>query len=119
MRARGAAVAAGLLSATGVVWALEGRAVALALLVTAVGFGAAWRRKGRPARPSLRARRRRVWTDDERRFILDRDGWQCVYCGATDELQIDHIVPFSRGGACSVANSQTLCGPCNRAKGAS
>ena len=73
----------------------------------------------RRVRPSLRARRRRVWTDEERRFILDRDGWQCVYCGATDELQIDHIVPFSRGGACAIDNAMVLCGPCNRAKGAS
>lgn len=73
--------------------------------------------RGRPAR--RRVRRRRVWSDEERRFILDRDGWACVYCGSTDELEIDHIVPFSRGGACSIDNAQVLCGPCNRSKGAS
>lgn len=73
--------------------------------------------RGRPAR--RRVRRRRVWSDEERRFILDRDGWACVKCGAQSELQIDHVIPFSRGGACSVDNAQVLCGPCNRAKGAS
>lgn len=74
----------------------------------------------RPRRRPVRARRRRrVWSDEERRFILDRDGWACVYCGSTDELEIDHIVPFSRGGACSADNAQVLCGPCNRSKGAS
>ena len=65
------------------------------------------------------SRRRRVWSDEERRFILDRDGWRCVYCGSTDELEIDHIVPFSRGGACSVDNAQVLCRMHNRRKGAS
>lgn len=75
--------------------------------------------KGRARRVSRGARRRRVWTDDERRLILERDGWACVWCGSTDELQIDHVVPFSRGGACSVDNVAVLCGPCNRRKGAS
>ena len=116
MRARTTAVAAGLLSATAVVWLLEGRTVALALLASVLLLGSRWWRR----RPAVRrSRRRRVWTDEERRFILDRDGWQCVYCGSKDELEIDHIVPFSKGGACSITNSQTLCGPCNRRKGAS
>ena len=92
-----------------------GFAVGLAAVTGGVLLVVAGRRRPR----HRRVRRRRVWSDEERRFILDRDGWACVYCGSTDELEIDHIVPFSRGGACSADNAQVLCGPCNRAKGAS
>lgn len=92
-----------------------GTVVVLAVLSGAVLLRLVPRRRAR----QRRARRRRVWSDEERRFILDRDGWACVYCGSRDELEIDHIVPFSRGGACSADNAQVLCGPCNRVKGAS
>lgn len=73
--------------------------------------------RGRPAR--RRVRRRRVWTEDERKFILERDGWACVDCGGRDQLEIDHVIPFSRGGACSVENAAVRCRSCNARKGAS
>jgi 5-methylcytosine-specific restriction endonuclease McrA len=50
--------------------------------------------------------------------VLDRDGWRCVYCGSDKELQIDHIIPQSRGGATTLDNLECLCGTCNREKGA-
>ncbi len=50
--------------------------------------------------------------------VWQRDGGQCVNCGAMDYLEYDHIIPFSRGGANSEKNIQLLCGKCNRTKGA-
>lgn len=40
----------------------------------------------------------------------------CAYCGATEDLQVDHIYPYSKGGAHSIENFQPLCKPCNYAK---
>jgi 5-methylcytosine-specific restriction endonuclease McrA len=50
--------------------------------------------------------------------VWERDGGQCAQCGATFDLQYDHIIPVSKGGATSVANLELLCGTCNRAKAA-
>lgn len=48
--------------------------------------------------------------------VYRRDGGRCVYCGATENLHLDHIIPFSRGGATSVENLQLLCQKCNLEK---
>ena len=54
-----------------------------------------------------------------RQQVWERDGGRCVRCGATAELQYDHIIPLARGGADSAENLQLLCASCDRAKGAS
>ena len=33
-----------------------------------------------------------------------------------EELQIDHIDPWSKGGRTVLSNAQLLCAPCNRKK---
>ena len=51
--------------------------------------------------------------------ILRRDGFTCQYCGKTGtekELEIDHVVPFSKGGTNDEGNLITSCFDCNRGK---
>ena len=56
--------------------------------------------------------------DALRLVVLDRDGWACVECGATGDLTLDHIWPWSLGGKETVENLRTLCRSCNSRKGA-
>lgn len=55
-----------------------------------------------------------------RHKVFQRDEYKCRDCGAhKDEgvtLEIDHIIPVSKGGTDNITNLQTLCKTCNRAK---
>ena len=56
--------------------------------------------------------------------ILSRDRFRCQVCGRSPakdlnvELHVDHIIPWSKGGANTEENLRTLCFDCNLGKGA-
>ena len=56
---------------------------------------------------------KRLW----RESIKARDEYCCVYCGSTEDLTIDHVVPKCRSGPTSSSNCVTACRACNLAKG--
>ena len=51
-----------------------------------------------------------------RLLALRRAGHRCKWCGTSDHLQMDHIVPKSEGGATSLGNVQILCRACHKVK---
>ncbi len=58
--------------------------------------------------------------DSIRYQVLKESRGRCELCGATKKerpLDIDHIIPRSRGGKNEKANLQVLCSKCNRSKG--
>lgn len=52
-----------------------------------------------------------------RQNIFKRDHHKCQYCGTSDDLTLDHVVPKSRGGRTSWDNLTTACKRCNSRKG--
>ena len=50
-------------------------------------------------------------------LILQRDRYRCRICKASGvKLEVDHVVPLSKGGSNDMDNLQALCVPCNRGK---
>lgn len=70
------------------------------------------------------AGQRALMTSKLREEIKKRDNYTCCNCNLSikDEpnllLEIDHIIPLSKGGITTETNLQTLCWKCNRTKGA-
>lgn len=86
-----------------------------------------------PRRPVINVGRQRVQrTAREREALVAvlrrRDGDACQLCGYLldfdvaqshpDAEEVDHVVPFSRGGDCHVSNMQLAHRECNQSKGA-
>jgi 5-methylcytosine-specific restriction endonuclease McrA len=59
-------------------------------------------------------------SDSLRYEVLKESDGRCSLCGATKKerpLDVDHIIPLSKGGKTTKDNLQVLCAKCNRAKG--
>jgi 5-methylcytosine-specific restriction endonuclease McrA len=53
-----------------------------------------------------------------REYLLEKWGRACVYCGATDvPLEVEHIIPASRGWSNRISNLTLACHDCNQDKG--
>lgn len=63
---------------------------------------------------------RKLMTRELRTQIMERDNYTCQFCGKYMPdgvgLQIDHIVPVSKGGKTIPSNLQVLCSKCNGKK---
>jgi 5-methylcytosine-specific restriction endonuclease McrA len=44
---------------------------------------------------------------------MRRDGNLCVYCGSSEDLTLDHIIPWVQGGEHHLMNLVTACNLCN------
>lgn len=68
---------------------------------------------------AIEALRSRLEYRQHREYVLQRDGMACVYCGTTEAaLQLDHVIPKSRGGSDDPSNLVAACKRCNTSKGA-
>lgn len=61
----------------------------------------------------------RTFDNNTRREVYERQGGICPLCGKhfeIEEMEADHITPWSKGGRTVSANCQMLCRDCNRRK---
>lgn len=83
---------------------------------------AEWRKKNRLKWNSYRRRRDIRKKENGIFLILNKeyrklDNQLCFYCGSSNKLTMDHIIPVVRGGRHSVGNLLTACKSCNSQKG--
>jgi len=68
------------------------------------------------------AGQRALMTANFRNLIKARDNYACRYCQVSLAqephllLEVDHVIPVSKGGLSTAENLQTLCWRCNRSK---
>ena len=48
------------------------------------------------------------------RWVIERDGWRCQYCGSHTQLQVHHLAHRSQQGSDEESNLITLCSDCHR-----
>ena len=59
------------------------------------------------------------YTPDEWKQLIKDTGSKCLACGAPEtvcSLEVDHIIPISKGGTSFIDNIQPLCMHCNGKK---
>lgn len=58
---------------------------------------------------------RSAWAELEQQIFGERQN-RCTYCGATEDLGLDHLIPFGSGGATAAFNLVISCLTCNMRK---
>ena len=61
----------------------------------------------------------RAFDDTVKRTVYERQNGVCLKCKkhfAIEEMEADHITPWSQGGKTTIENCQMLCRECNRRK---
>ena len=60
----------------------------------------------------------RIIPREVKQYVMFRDNGRCVSCSSAENIQFDHIIPFSQGGtSVDATNIQILCADCNKRKG--
>lgn len=63
---------------------------------------------------------RRLFTEEEKKMLYESSDKKCAICGnlilSLDDCEIDHIVPFAKGGKTELSNAQIVHRICNREK---
>ena len=84
-------------------------------LIRAIHFNGSYDAKVKYSEDKKSNKSRRI-PQDVKDKVWNRDDGKCVQCGSNENLEFDHIIPFSKGGANTYRNIQLLCEPCNRSK---
>lgn len=59
-----------------------------------------------------------LWGYEVREYLLEKWGRKCAYCDAENvPLEVEHVVPKSKGGTDRVSNLTVACRECNQRKG--
>ena len=77
--------------------------------------------RGKEVRRISKAKRRNAegsFTPEEWASVLENTNGFCACCGSDERIEIDHIMPISKGGKNTIDNVQPLCRSCNARKGA-
>lgn len=62
-------------------------------------------------------RNQSTWSTACYEAVFARDGMRCRYCGDSNDMTIDHVVPRCQGGSDSADNLVVACRRCNGRKG--
>lgn len=63
---------------------------------------------------------RRLFTEEEKKLLYEASDKKCAICGnvilSIEDCEIDHIIPFAKGGKTELSNAQIVHRICNREK---
>jgi len=97
---------------------IHGASVLSGDIVTSIDH---WEFPNRSSKKTNHHSERDKMTQSLRYNVMKRDDFACVLCGKSNgdavKLEVDHIIPVSKGGKTEMSNLQTLCKACNRGKG--